>query len=33
MNLGDKKNQIYFYNLGQNHNLGHEQFYNLGHDL
>ena len=33
MNLGNKKNQIYFYNLGQNHNLGYEQFYNLSHDL
>ena len=28
-----KKIQIYFYNLGQNHNLGYEQFYTLGHDL
>ena len=33
INLGNKKIQIYFYNLGQNHNLGYEQFYNLGHDL
>ena len=31
--LDNKKIQIYFYNLGQNHNLGYEQFYNLGHDL
>ena len=22
-----------FYSLGQNHNLGYEQFYDLGHDL
>ena len=29
----DQKIQIYFYNLVQNHNLGYEQFYNLGHDL
>ena len=33
INLGNEKNQIDFYNLGQNQNLGHEQFYNLGHDL
>ena len=25
--------QIYFYSLGQNHNLGYEQFYTLGYDL
>ena len=23
----------FFYNLGQNHDLGYEQFYNLGYDL
>ena len=28
-----KKIKIYFYSLGQNHNLGYEQFYNLGYDL
>ena len=28
-----KKIQIYFYILGQNHNLDYEQFYNLGYDL
>ena len=28
-----KKIQIYFHNLGQNHNLGYEQFYTLGHNL
>ena len=33
INLGNKRIQIYLYNLGQNHTLGHEQFYNLGHDL
>ena len=32
-NLGNEKIQIYFYNLGQNHNLGYEQFYTLGHNL
>ena len=33
INLGNKRIQIYFYNLGQNHTLDHEQFYNLVHDL
>ena len=31
--MGNKKIQIYFYNLGQNLNLGYQQFYNLGYDL
>ena len=33
LNLVNKKNKIFFYNLGQNHDLGYEQFYTLGHDL
>ena len=33
INLGNKKIQICFYILGQSHNLGYEQFYNLGYDL
>ena len=33
INLGNERIQIYFYNLGQNHNLGYEQFYNQGHEL
>ena len=28
-----KKIQIYFYSQGQNHNLGHEQFHNIGYVL
>ena len=28
-----KKFRFIFINLGQNHNLGYEQFYDLGHDL
>ena len=33
INIGNKKIQIYFYNLGQNQDLGYKQFYNLGYDL
>ena len=32
INLRSKKIHIYFYYQGQNHNLGYEQFHNLGHD-